>query len=115
MLTVVSLNLGLDPDLYPFLASSQARTDASNVAGVQIVELDKLLARARRPGSRADRKQAYVELQAFLSANQPLLPLLFADQLVAVRERVQGPVPRLVAGPGDRYWDVLTWRLADGR
>jgi hypothetical protein len=32
-----------------------------------------------------------------------------------IRDTVSGPVPRQVADPSDRFWDVLTWRLAADR
>ena len=33
----------------------------------------------------------------------------------ALQRGVEGPTPRLIAGPGDRFWDVLAWRLAADR
>jgi hypothetical protein len=44
-----------------------------------------------------------------------MLPLFFQDDLVVVDSRVDGPTIRSLADLSDRYWDVLTWRLADGR
>jgi hypothetical protein len=32
-----------------------------------------------------------------------------------VRNTVEGPTVRQVADPADRFWDVLTWRLAASR
>ena len=54
---VGDVTIGLDPDLYPLLASSQTVTGGSNVIGLQDPALDKLLAgrpRARhaRPSGR---------------------------------------------------------------
>jgi peptide/nickel transport system substrate-binding protein len=111
---LVPLAIGLDPDLYPLLASSQTRTGGSNVSGLQDVELDKLLVAARTPVDVAARTTAYAALQARLTAQQYVLPLAFRDDYVLFRETVSGPASRPVAGSGDRYWDVLTWRLADG-
>jgi peptide/nickel transport system substrate-binding protein len=110
---VVPLVIGLDPDLYPLLASSQARTGGANVAGVQDGTLDKLLNAARAPGADAQRLAAYAVLQQQLTATTYLLPLEFRDEVVVLRDTVQGPVARPVGGPGDRFWDVLGWRLAD--
>jgi hypothetical protein len=42
-----------------------------------------------------------------------VLPVAFRDELFVVRNKLSGPVVRQVADPGDRFWDVLTWRLAD--
>ena len=54
-------------------------------------------------------------LQAYLTERQYLLPIAFRDLVVVARDTLDGPGSHQVADPGDRYWDVLTWRLADGR
>ena len=112
---VADVTLGLDPDLYPLLASSQTLTGGSNVIGLQDPALDKLLVEARKPGSTAARAAAYSKLQIQLGKGRYVLPLAFADESVVVRDTVVGPVPRQIADPSDRFWDVLTWRLAADR
>ncbi len=112
---VADVTIGLDPDLYPLLASSQTRTGGSNVMGLQDSKLDKLLAAARAPGTDTERKSAYAALQTALAADAFILPLAFADESIVVRDTVEGPSIRQVADPADRFWDVLTWRLAAGR
>jgi peptide/nickel transport system substrate-binding protein len=112
---VADVTIGLDPDLYPLLASSQTLTGGSNVIGLQDPALDKLLVAARKPGSIADRTAAYASLQAQLAKGQYLLPLAFADEPIVVRDTLQGPHLRQVADRSDRFWDVLTWRLAADR
>ena len=111
---VVPLAIGLDPDLYPLLAASQTRTGGSNVSGLQDPELDTLLVAARTPVDDEQRASAYTELEKRLAAQLYLLPLAFRDEAAVFRDTVSGPVPRPIGGSGDRYWDVLTWRLADG-
>lgn len=110
---IVPLAIGLDPDLYPLLASSQTRTGGANLSGLQDQALDQLLAAARAPGSDEERKAAYTVLQQRLATILPILPLAFRDEVVVLRDTVSGPSPRPIGGPGDRFWDVLTWRLAD--
>jgi ABC-type transport system substrate-binding protein len=39
-LAVADVNVGLDPDLYPLLASTQATTSGLNISGVQSLVLD---------------------------------------------------------------------------
>jgi peptide/nickel transport system substrate-binding protein len=112
---VTDVTVGLDPDLYPLLASSQTRTGGSNIAGVQDPALDKLLTKARAPGSPEERKAAYSALEKRLGTGRYLLPLAFSDEAVVVRDTVDGPAVRQVADPADRFWDVLTWRLAADR
>jgi peptide/nickel transport system substrate-binding protein len=111
---ILPLAIGLDPDLYPLLAASQTRTGGSNVAGLQDPDLDRLLEAARTPVSDEERAAAYSALQQRLTSRLYMLPLAFRDDDVVFRDTVVGPAPRPVGGPGDRYWDVLTWRLADG-
>jgi peptide/nickel transport system substrate-binding protein len=110
---VLPLVIGLDPDLYPLLASSQTRTGGANLSGVQDPALDKLLIAARAPGGPESRSAAYSALEKALSASMYILPLVFRDDVVVLRDTLQGPAPRPIGGPGDRFWDVLTWRLAD--
>jgi peptide/nickel transport system substrate-binding protein len=110
---LVPLVIGLDPDLYPLLASSQTRTGGANLAGLQDQALDTLLAAARAPGAPEQRMAAYKALQQRLASLVPILPLAFRDEVVVVRDTLSGPVPRPIGGPGDRFWDVLTWRLAE--
>jgi peptide/nickel transport system substrate-binding protein len=112
---VADVTVGLDPDLYPLLASSQTLTGGSNVIGLQDPALDKLLVAARKPGTAAARGAAYSALQAQLAKGRYVLPLAFADESIVLRDTVSGPVPRQVADPSDRFWDVLTWRLAADR
>ena len=112
---VADVTIGLDPDLYPLLASSQTLTGGSNVIGLQDPTLDGLLTAARRPGTTAERGAAYSALQVQLAKGQYLLPLAFADEPVVVRDTLQGPQLRQVSDRSDRFWDVLTWRLAADR
>ena len=112
---VGDVTVGLDPDLYPLLASSQTVTGGSNVIGLQDPALDALLVAARGPGTDEARKTAYSNLQKQLAKGRYLLPLAFADESIVVRDTVVGLAIRQVADPADRFWDVLTWRLAAGR
>ncbi len=111
---VTGTTIGLDPDLYPLLASTQATLSGSNVSGLQDRALDALLVKARAPGTDDARKAAYAALQSKLAAGTYVLPVAFADLVAVVRNTLTGPSPRSVGGPGDRFWDVLTWRLAEG-
>ena len=112
---VTGTTIGLDPDLYPLLASSQTTLHGSNYSGLQDAGLDVLLVRARAPGPDEARLAAYAALQVKLAAGTYVLPVAFADVVVVVRDTLTGPRPRPVGAPGDRFWDVLTWRLAATR
>ena len=110
----MDVNIGLDPDLYPLFASTQATSAGSNISGIQDVALDRDLNRARAPGSEGARMAAYSKLQQRLVERTYILPIAFRNELVVVSDRLRGPVVRELGDPSDRYWDVLTWRLADG-
>ena len=112
---VVDVTLGLDPDLYPLLASSQTLAGRSNIIGVQEPGLDALLVKARAPGTEEERKAAYKALQEQLAKGRYALPLAFPDEVVVAHDVLEGPVVRQVIDRSDRFWDVLTWRLADDR
>ena len=112
---VTGTTIGLDPDLYPLLASTQATLSGSNFSGLQDPALDPLLVKARAPGTTEARRAAYAALQAKLWAGNYVLPIAFADFVVVVRDTLTGVDPRAIGSPGDRFWDVLTWRLAEGR
>jgi ABC-type transport system substrate-binding protein len=114
-LAVGDMNLGLDPDLYPLLASTQATTSGSNISGVQSLVLDRLLSAARKPGSIAARRKAYAALEQFLAKVDIVVPVYYRNEPIVLSDAVSGPSVRQIAGAGDRFWDVLTWRLADGR
>ena len=112
---VVDVAIGHDPDLYPLLASSQTQTGGANVIGLQDPLLDHLLETARKPAADKARIAAFAALQARLAGGTYSLPIAWPDTVYAVRERVIGPAPRTVADGSERFWDVLTWRLADDR
>ena len=112
---LVSVSIGLDPDLYPLLASTQATRGGSNYSGIQDAALDALLEAARAAGTEEARKAAYAALQVRLAERQYLLPVAFRETVVVVRDTLSGPEIRTLGDPGDRFWDVLTWRLAYDR
>ncbi len=112
---LLDITLGHDPDLYPLLASTQTIAGGSNVSGLQDPTLDAKLIAARKPGPDDARRAAYADLQAYLAANEFLLPLAYRDEVVVVRDTLQGPSVREVGDAADRFYDVLTWRLADDR
>lgn len=111
---VVDISMGLEPDLYPLLASSQVRSSGSNLSGYQDAVLDPLLEAARAPGTGEQRVAAWSALLGALAGRQPILPLAWSDEVMLARG-VEGMTPRLLAVPGDRFWDVLAWRLAADR
>lgn len=111
---VLDIRMGLEPDLYPMLASTQVRAGGSNLSGYQDPALDALLEKARVPAAQAERRAAWRELLAAIASRKPMLPLAW-DQETMFARGLQGVTPTLIADTGDRYWDVLAWRLAADR
>lgn len=111
---VVDIAFGLEPDLYPLLATSQVIAPGDNVSGLQDAALDSLLVAARAPGTSESRTAAWTALLSGVDARMPMLPLVWRDE-IAVQRDLTGPSQRLLADPGDRFWDVLAWRLAADR
>jgi ABC-type transport system substrate-binding protein len=111
---VVDISMGLEPDLYPLLASSQVRASGSNLSGYQDTELDPLLEAARAVGTPEQRAAAWKALLAGLAERRPILPVVWSDEVVFARG-LENVTPRLITAPGDRFWDVLAWRLAADR
>lgn len=111
---VLDIAMGVEPDLFPLLASSQVRASGSNLSGYQDPALDTLLEAARAPGTRDARTAAWKAALAGIAARQPMLPLAWMDEIVFTRG-LEGVTPTLISDTGDRYWDVLAWRLAADR
>ena len=106
---VIDINMGLDPDPYPILASSQARAGGANISGIQDAALDKALVAARAPSAAATRMKAYSALQKLLGTLQPMPTLFFRDTVLVAGPGLDGPVARPIADPGGRFWDVVRW------
>jgi peptide/nickel transport system substrate-binding protein len=110
-IALLQLDLGLDPDLFPLLSSSQAQSGGTNISGYQSAETDRLLTAARRWSDPQTRQTRFSELQRRLADELPILPLAFSDRLYLVRDTVAGPSARLVEDASDRFWNVKSWRL----
>ena len=95
---VIDVNLGLDPDPYAILGSTQGRREGgSNVSGIQDATLDTALLAARAPGTTEERRKAYAELQRLLGTLGPDA----APVLPRQRPR-RGPGSRWAGGPARR-------------
>jgi peptide/nickel transport system substrate-binding protein len=112
---VVDVAIGLDPDLYPLLASSQTLAGGSNVMGLQDATLDGKLEAARRPAPTEARTAAYADLQAYLADKQYVLPIAWRDDLAVVSDALRGPTIRRLGSGSDRFYDVLAWSLVSDR
>jgi len=106
---IVDVNMGLDPDPYPILASTQAREGGANVSGIQDAALDAALVAARAPRAMPARRKAYAKLQAELTRLQPMPTLFFRDSVLVAGPGLAGPAARPVPDGSGRFWDVIRW------
>ena len=101
---VVDISMGLEPDLYPLLASSQVQASGMNLGGFQDPALDKLLEAARAPGTEETRAAAWKALLAGVSERMPILPLAWADEVFLAarprRDRSRGSSSSRATGSG---------------
>lgn len=110
-IALLDLDLGLDPDLFPLLASSQAQAGGTNLSGYQSAQTDLALVDARRYADPATRRIRFGSLLRRLAVELPILPITFLEADYLVRDGLDGPAPRLVRSASDRWWNVLTWRF----
>ena len=88
---VADVTIGLDPDLYPLLASSQTLTGGSNIVGRP--GSGPRQGCSPRPASRAPTRSARPPTRRSRSSSAKgryLLPLAFADEAVVVRDTRPG-------------------------
>ncbi len=111
---LLKIDVGLEPDLYPLLVSTESQVGGTNLPGFQSSGVDQLLQSVRSDPDPATRAEEWTVLQATLRRLLPLIPVWFADQVMVVSDRVAGPAGRLIRGSEDTQWDVLRWRLASG-
>jgi peptide/nickel transport system substrate-binding protein len=83
-------SLGDTPTL---LANKVGRSGTGNYAKIDDPKVEELLTRARSAADAAGRKQAMLDLNAFMSDMVPLVPTYPRLQLTAVAKNVQGFVP----------------------
>ena len=112
---VGDVTVGLDPDLYPLLASSQTLTGGSTSSACRIRRSTSC---SWRPAARARCRSARPPTRPSRSSSRRVATCSrwrSRTRSIVVRDTVIGPAMRQVADPADRFWDVLTWRLAAGR
>ncbi len=81
-----------DPDnfLYVLLSGRAAEVPAQNIAFYRNPALDRLLSQARHLTDRAQRSDLYRQAQAFIHLDAPWVPIVHAEQLMAMRREIVG-------------------------
>ena len=79
------------PDVFRYAFHSTSRPPAgANRGHYRSARLDGLVERAERAGARAARVRLYHEIAALLLDDLPYVPLWFEDQLVIMRDDIEG-------------------------
>ena len=112
---VGDIAVGLDPDLYPLLASTQTLSGGAGIMGVQDPTLDQLHNSGPRAGHGRGAEGRLHQAPGASDEEPVRAPLGVRGRDDGGPDVVAGPVVRQVSDPSDRFWDVLTWRLADDR
>ena len=106
---LVSIDLGPDPDPYPFWHSAQAFGQGSNLASFAEETVDELLENARQTTSAEERASAYRQFQLVFAQLGVAVLLYSPSYQYVVRSEVQGMSPGLLLTPGARFRDVQRW------
>jgi peptide/nickel transport system substrate-binding protein len=110
-ITMLSLDLDLDPDVGALFLSSQQPPLGKNIARYQSSEVDALIAQARGERDSEGRNRIYQAIHRRLAQDQPFTWLYQTGTLHAFRERVTNVQLATTTGPyrwfpGDLAWNV---------
>ncbi len=108
---IFGVTQGVDPDVFPYWHSSQAKTNGFNLSNYNNKEADLTLEAGRTrsdPNLRVEKYKAFLE--QWMKDN-PAIALYRPVFNYMVRTSVKGIEPRSLAAPVDRFNDVTTWSV----
>jgi peptide/nickel transport system substrate-binding protein len=106
---LVEVDVGPDPDPYPFWHTSQIAAPGRNLSGYSDPLMDDVLERARQNTDLARRKELYEEFAKFLVAGAPAAPLYAPVSVYVQRSDVKGFTPSLLITPASRFSNLPEW------
>jgi peptide/nickel transport system substrate-binding protein len=106
---LVTLDLGPDPDPYPFWHSTQAFGEGRNLASFVEPTVDELLENGRQTTSPAERAAAYRQFQQIFAQLSPAVLLYTPTYQYVVDADVRGMAPGLLLAPSTRFRDIQRW------
>ncbi len=106
---LVGINLGNDPDPYPFFHSSQVKDPGDNFSGFATLPIDRALEAARRTYDQRIRRDLYTPVFQAIATEVPVVFLYFTDYLYAQRRSVNGLKIAPISEPTQRLWNVEDW------
>jgi len=106
---LVGINLGNDPDPYPFFHSSQSKDPGDNFSGFATLPIDRALEAARRTYDQKIRRDLYTPVFQAIATEVPVVFLYFSDYLYVQRRSVNGLKIAPISEPTQRLWNVEDW------
>jgi peptide/nickel transport system substrate-binding protein len=106
---LVGINVGNDPDPYPFFHSSQVNDPGDDFSGYSTLAMDRLLEQARRTVDQAKRRELFGQIWNTLATDLPVVFLYYTDYLYAQSHSVQGFRIAPVNDPPQRFWNIEDW------
>ncbi len=106
---LVEIDLGADPDPYPFWHSSQIVPPGRNLANYADPRFDDALERARQTTDIARRTELYALFEGMLIAEMPALPLYTPVYTYVQDTNVRGFTASLLFTPAWRFANVREW------
>jgi peptide/nickel transport system substrate-binding protein len=105
------MNVTPDPDLYPFLHSTQAADPGQNFTQFNNRDADEIMEEARRSVDIAHRQESYAKLQEILRDQAPIIALYQPVYTMGVSDRVQGVTLGPLFTPSDRFRSISDWYI----
>ncbi|HSX01540.1 MAG TPA: ABC transporter substrate-binding protein [Candidatus Saccharimonas sp.] len=110
-LLLFGINLGADPDVYPFWHSSQAKDPGVNLSSYASADADKALEAARVKTDPVVRAGKYDSFLKAWNADAPAAILYETAYQYAVSEDVAGITASRLVTPADRFYNVEHWTV----
>jgi peptide/nickel transport system substrate-binding protein len=112
---LVGINMGIEPDPYPFFHSTQIRDPGFNFSGYTTLALDRSLEAARRTVDVEKRKEHYAQVFQAIAQEVPIVFLYFADYVYARNRSVQGLEISPISEPAERLFGAEDWYVRTTR
>ena len=110
-LLLYGVNLGSDPDVYPFWHSSQEKDPGVNLSGYNSGDADRALETARIKSDPAIRQAKYNAFLKAWDADTPAAVLYQSGYVYAARDTAAGIAAHRLVVPADRYYAVERWTV----
>ncbi len=105
------IDLGTDPDVYPYWQSAQADDPGLNLAQYKSPEADAALETARVIQDPLVRSGKYRTFQQVWQTDVPSVPLYSPDYTYVVSSQVLGLTAGRLIDPSDRFYHVERWAI----